>query len=147
MNIYEHESVNNKLFRLKEISKILDEMRPVSKEEFLKNTQLNSAAMFNLLIGITILLDTGQHILSQFAKKTPKNYKEVIQLLGQEKVVAEGFASQNEGMASFRNMLVHEYDKIDFELVYAYLQKAPDVFREFAKYFVEFIEKQETKNP
>ncbi len=144
MKLYEHESVNNKLFRLKEISKILDEIRPVTREEFLKDGKLNSAAMFNLLIGITIILDVGQHLLTQFAQRTAREYQEVVKFLGEEKIISVSLASENKRMASFRNMLVHEYDKIDLAQVHDYLQKAPDIFRQFARYFVEFIDKQET---
>lgn len=139
MKLYEHESVDNKLFRLKEISKILDEFRIAEKGDFVKDDKLNSAAMFNLLIGITIILDIGQHLLAQVAQRTAHEYKEAIRLLGEEKIISAEFAKQNEKMASFRNMLVHEYDKIDLEQVYNYLQKAPDIFRQFAKYFVEFM--------
>ena len=142
MKLYESESVDNKLFRLKEISKILDELRLVSKEKFVKDTTLNSSAMFNLLIGVTIILDVGQHLLTQFAQKTAREYKEVIRFLGEEKILPDAFVRDNEKMASFRNMLVHEYDKVDLNFVYEYLQKAPDVFREFARYFVEFMEKR-----
>lgn len=142
MKLYEHESVDNKLFRLKEISKTLDEIRPVAREEFLKDATLNSAAMFNLLVGITIILDVGQHLLTQFAQRTAREYQEVVKFLGEEKIISVSLASENKKMASFRNMLVHEYDKIDLAQVHDYLQKAPDIFREFAKYFVEFMEKQ-----
>ncbi len=147
MKLYEHESVDNKLFRLKEISKILDEIRTVSEGEFLKDTKLNSAAMFNLLIGVTIILDIGQHLLSQFAQRTAREYKDVVRFLAEEKIVSIELARENEKMASFRNMLVHEYDKIDMTRIHEYLQKAPDIFRQFAKYFVEFMEKQDGRNP
>jgi uncharacterized protein YutE (UPF0331/DUF86 family) len=142
MKLYENESVENKLFRLKETSKILDEIRVSSREEFLADAKLNGAAMFNLLIGITIILDVGQHLLTQVAQRTAHEYQEVIKFLGEEKIVPSEISTKNAKMASFRNMLVHEYDKIDLHFVYDYLQKAPDVFRGFAKYFVEFMEKQ-----
>lgn len=142
MKLYEHESVNNKLFRLKEICKILDESRMTPRDVFLKDHTLNGSAMFNLLIGITIILDVGQHLLTQFAQRTAKEYKEVVPLLAEEKIISREFGGENEKIPSFRNMLVHDYDKIDLNLVYEYLQKAPDIFREFAKYFVEYMDKQ-----
>ena len=143
MTLYEQESVDNKLFRLKEITKILDEIRAVPKEKFMKDAKENSAAMFNLLIGITIILDVGQHLLAQAAQRTAHEYKEAIKFRGEEKIIPASFAEENEKMASFRNMLVHEYDKVDLGQVHDYLQKAPDVFRAFAKYFVEFMENED----
>jgi len=44
-------------------------------------------------------------------------------------------------MARFRNKLVHIYEEVSLDEVYQNLQKAPDIFREFAKYFQEFLEK------
>ncbi len=38
-----------------------------------------------------------------------------------------------------------DYDKIDEAVVYEYIQKAPDIFRQFAKYFVEFLDKDKDK--
>ncbi len=141
MKFYEQESVDNKLYRLKEITKILDEARSIPREKFLNDAVQNGSAMFNLLIGITIILDVGQHLLAQKAQRTAHEYREVIKFLGEEKIISAEFADINEGMASFRNKLIHDYDTIDLDKVYDYLQKAPDIFRQFAKYYVEFMEK------
>jgi len=42
-------------------------------------------------------------------------------------------------MASFRNILVHEYAKINSKKVYENLQKAPDQFKAFIKEILEYI--------
>ena len=143
MIIYEKESVDNKLFRLQEMVKVLEEIRTSSKGEFLKDHKLYGAGMFNLMIGITIILDIGQHLLTRYAQRTAKEYKEVIAMLGEEQIITAEFAVANIEMAKFRNLMVHDYDKIDETMVYDYIQKAPDIFRQFAKYFVEFMDKQE----
>ncbi|MBU6390538.1 DUF86 domain-containing protein [Patescibacteria group bacterium] len=141
MKIYENESIESKLFRLKEIIKILEELSRSPKDKFVKEFQLNNLAMFNLLIGITIILDVGQHLLGKISGKTAEEYKEIVRMLGQEGIVPAKFAEANIDMAKFRNLMVHDYDKIDEAMVHDYLQKAPDVFREFAEYFVEFMDK------
>lgn len=52
------------------------------------------------------------------------------------------FADENKDMADFRNKLIHDYDRIDLARVYNYFQKAPDIFSGFARYYIEFLEKQ-----
>ncbi len=141
MKLYENESVESKLFRLKEIIKILEELSRSSKDEFVKDFKLNNLAMFNLLIGITIILDTGQYLLAKSTGKTAEEYKEAIRMLGEAGIISKEFALENADMAKFRNLMVHDYDKIDEAMVHDYLQKAPDIFRQFAKYFVEFMDK------
>ncbi len=142
MKLFEKESMNSKLFRLKEVIKILEEVSRSPKDEFVKDFKLNNVAMFNLLIGITIILDVGQHFLSKVVGKTAEEYKDVVRMLGESEIVPRQFADENIDMAKFRNFLVHDYDKIDEVKIHDYLQKAPDVFRAFAKYFVEFMDKQ-----
>ena len=57
-------------------------------------------------------------------------------------MITEAFAKENADMTKFRNLVAHDYDKITPEGIYESLQKAPDIFRQFAKDFVEFMEKQ-----
>lgn len=142
MTIYEKESVESKLFRLKEIIKVLEELSTSSREEFVADYKLNNVGMFNLMIGVTIILDIGQYLLTRYSQRTAKEYKEVVQFLGEENIIPPKFASENTEMAKFRNLLVHDYDKIDEALVYDYLQKAPDIFRSFAKAYVDFMERR-----
>ena len=139
MKPYESESIDNKLFRLKQIIEILDGLSKSSKDDFVKDYRLNNSAMFNLLIGITIILDTGQYLLAKSAGKIAGEYREVIKILGEENIVPKEFAVENENMARFRNLLVHDYDKIDELQVYDFIQSAPEIFRKFTKYFVEFM--------
>ena len=139
--------MNSKLFRLKDVIGILEKLSRSRKDEFVKKFELNNLAMFNLLIGITIILDVGQHVLSRRVGKTAEEYKEVVRMLGENGIVSKAFADENIDMAKFRNFMVHDYDKIDEAMVYDYLQKAPDVFHQFAKYFVEFMERRDVKNP
>ena len=71
-----------------------------------------------------------------------KNYAEIILILGETGVIPKTFAEDNKDMAKFRNLVAHDYDKITPEGIHANLQKAPDIFRRFAKYFVGFMEKR-----
>src|SRR3989344_4984852 len=107
--------------------------------------ELSDSGMFNLMIGITIILDIGQHLLTRYKQRTAKEYKEVINLLGKEKIVPLEFAEVNIEMAKFRNLMVHDYDKIDEAMAYDYIQKVPDIFRKFSKYFIEFLDKHKNK--
>lgn len=43
-------------------------------------------------------------------------------------------------MAKFRNLIIHEYGDVDVGKVYEYTEDAPEVFRQFAQYFNDFLE-------
>ncbi len=136
-------SINEKLFKLERAAEIVEEVREKGEKKFFADDITQGAAMFNLLVSIELIVDIGNHILSEMFQPA-KNYKDTILLLGKHKVIPESYAKENANMGDFRNKLVHDYSSIDPKKVYAYLQKAPDIFRQFAKYFVEFMEKHDT---
>lgn len=64
--------------------------------------------------------------------------KEII--LDRFKEMEDNLAQQIKPMAGFRNILVHEYLKIDRKRVYEYTSKIED-FRKFERYILEFLER------
>jgi len=135
-------SVEEKLKKLREIIDKLEELKKISYDQFINESIYPDATMRNLQVGVEAVVDIGTHMLSEIFQVKVSEYKEAIQRLGETGVVPRQFAKENADMAKFRNLLVHEYGDIDIAKVYAYLQKAPDIFRQFAKYYVEFLEKE-----
>lgn len=135
------QSIHEKLFKLQESVKILEELRAEGREAFFANRKNHDVATLNLFISIELITDIGNHIITEVFQKQAKNYKEIIALLGETGVVSSVFAKENEDMTKFRNLVAHDYGKLTPEGVYENLQKAPDIFRQFAKRFVEFMEK------
>lgn len=133
-------SVNEKLAKLDEVINLLKEYRKSSYEKFVSDQTIQGATMFNMIIGVEVIIDIGMHILSAIYHTTAREYKEVIEKLGEYEIVPEEFAKENANMAKFRNLVVHEYGAVKLDQVYENLQKAPDIFRQFAKYYVEFLE-------
>lgn len=136
-------SIEEKLNKLRECIDILENLKITPQAEFLKSKEKSGAVMHYLVIGIEVVVDIGQHILSEVFQTRGTSYEEIISKLGEAKVVPKKFAEENEGMARFRNLLIHEYIKVDLNKVYQNLQKAPDIFRKFAKYYLKFLEKYE----
>lgn len=136
------QAIREKLEKLEQATKSLEKYKKVPKEDFLINFTINSAAMYNMILGIEVIVDIGGHFLNVVYGVSPKEYKEVLEMLGEYEIVPEKFAKENIEMAKFRNLIIHAYMKIDLKKVYQNLQKAPNIFRKFAKYYLEFLEKQ-----
>lgn len=134
------ESIREKLIKLEKTIKLLERYKSVAREDFLVDFTVNSAAQHNLILGIEIIVDVGHHLLNEVFQAHPKEYQEVIEMLGEYEIVPEKFSAQNRGMAKFRNLIIHQYIKVDLKKVYRYLQKAPGIFRRFAGYYLEFLE-------
>lgn len=141
MKSIDKKSIQEKLEMLRVAIDKLEECKKASKEEFISDFKTSDSAMRNLVLGIEIIVDIGNHILNEVFQAHPKEYKEVIAMLGEYKVIPREFAKENMAMASFRNLLIHEYIKVDLKKVYQNLQKAPDIFRKFAKAYLKFLDK------
>lgn len=146
MSALNKSSIHEKLFKFQESVKILEELKAEGRAAFFSERKNQDVATLNMFVSIEFIVDIGNHIVTEVFQKQAKNYTEVIELLGTTGVVPEVFAQENKDMAKFRNVIAHDYGKLTAEGIYKNLQKAPDVFRQFAKYFVEFMEKQE-KSP
>jgi uncharacterized protein YutE (UPF0331/DUF86 family) len=136
--------LRDKLFKLNESIKIIEEL--LGRDEVIKDNILKSSLYFNLVISIEIILDIGNHILAESFNKPASNYQDIILGLGDKGVVPLDFAKDNQKMGDFRNKIIHDYDRIDDKQAYEYAVKAPEVFKSFAKSFVEFIDKENIKN-
>ena len=136
-------TIEEKLNKLQEAADHLDKYKGESEEDFLIDFTVNAAAMHYIVLGVEIIVDIGNHLLSEVYRTHPNEYREVLEALGEYDIVPENFAKENADMARFRNLIIHAYGKIDMKQVYQNLQKSPDVFRKFAECFVEFLEKNE----
>ena len=135
-------TIHEKLFKLQESVKILEELKAEGQKAFFSDRKTQDASTLNLFTSIEMITDIGNHIITEVFQKQAKDYKEIIFLLGETGVVPKKFAKENEDMTKFRNLIAHDYEKITPDGVYENLQKAPDIFRQFARYFVEFMDKQ-----
>ena len=129
-------SIKDKLFRLQESIKIIEEL--LVREDTMKDPIIKGSLYFNLVISIEIILDIGNHILAENFNKPGVSYADIILNLGEKGVIDNEFAKENEKMGDFRNKIIHDYDRIDDKLAYDYAQKAPVIFKTFSKFFIDF---------
>lgn len=135
------ETVNKKLVLLDEVLEKLQDIKALSRENFMSDFFIHDTAIRNLVLGIEIITDIGNHILLEVFHSSADTYKDVVLTLGETEVIPKEFAEENAQMADFRNLIIHAYGSLDMKQVYQNLQKAPNVFRKFAKCYVEFLEK------
>lgn len=82
MSAVDKNSIQDKLLKLQEAVNVLNELKSVSEQDFLKDLKTNGAAMFNMLVSIELIVDIGNHILAEVFQKPEKTYRDVILALG-----------------------------------------------------------------
>ena len=122
-----------KLQRLDEYLGYLKDIQKVNKKSFLKDYHFFGLAERYLQLSIEVVLDVGKLLLVEKNIERPENSREIFALLCDHKVFSKKLAQNLMGIAGFRNILVHDYEKIDREIVYEKLQENYDDFVKFKK--------------
>ena len=65
--------------------------------------------------------------------REPEDNRDVFKILGENKIISARLQKRLEDMASFRNLVVHSYAKIDNEIVFGILKKRLRDIEEFMK--------------
>lgn len=134
------EAIKERLKEIKENLILLDEIKKVPQKDFMGDIKLFKACERCLQISIQCLLDIAHYIIAQHKWDRASDNKEAIRSMAQHSVIPDDFAKKIMPMAGLRNLLVHEYIKIDPELIHKNLQNLED-FREFSRYILKYINK------
>lgn len=137
--------INKKLIenKLKELNRNLKQLRKyqgTTEEKLKKNIDKLWTIERGLQLSIQIILDIGNHILSEKGI-TVENYSEIFQELINAEIITEAYGNKIKGMAGFRNILVHEYADVDTKIIVNVLNNSLDDFEKFAFYINKHLEK------
>jgi uncharacterized protein YutE (UPF0331/DUF86 family) len=116
----------------------LGKYRNISFNEFQKDLSLVWIVEKGLEILIQNLLGIGAHLLASEIKNDWEDYGEVILKLGKHGVIPQEFSDQIKGMAGLRNILIHEYLRIDLNKLFDYLKYRLEDFIQFIRYIREY---------
>lgn len=94
-----------------------------------------------LHISIECIIDIANIIVSCLDIEKPDTYRETILALSKESILPVTFAKQIANMVSFRNILVHDYMKIDEDIMMDIIQNHLDDFALFIDYINKWINK------
>lgn len=137
-NISENK-IFEKLSLLDEYLSYLKDIQKVNKNSFLKDYHFYGLAERYLQLSIQTLIDVGQLIITEKQLSRPPEPQEIFSVLFNSKILSENLVNQLTGIVGFRNILVHEYGKIDREKVYEYLQNNIGIFEQYKKEVLKFI--------
>lgn len=111
----------------------LNDLKNVSKENFLSDYKYYLTAQRALEICINICIDIGNHIVSLNNKEKPETYVEIFEILAKSKIITSDLKEKLIKMVRFRNLLGHFYLEINHEIIYKILQNNLDDFNKFSE--------------
>jgi len=129
--------LRRKIGRVEEHLKRIKALPLQPLDSFGKDTITQDVLLFNLTQAIQNCIDIATHIVSDEAWGLPGTQREAFDLLGDNSVISKEQVELLVAMAGFRNRIVHEYEKINMDIVYEVWQKGVKDIESFCLSVVE----------
>lgn len=134
------EDILRKVEKLREYVDGLRSADDITWEKYQKNKRDRAFIERYIHMAIQIVFDITRHIISYNGWKVPEDYRETFTILAEGGVLPDEKVPDFQNMASFRNLLVHHYDKIDDEAVFGIFKNRLGDFDLFREYILEYLE-------
>ena len=128
-----------KLEELETYQEQLAEFAGISLNQYRGDWKSQRIVERTLQIMIETCADIAGHIISDGGMRAPKSYSDGFTVLKENGVIPDALLDSLVRMAKFRNVVVHQYDEVDAEVVIAILQKHLDTFREYRVQILQFL--------
>lgn len=141
--VFRKESILERLKKLEEVLSKLKEKELMKLEEYKRDTDSQWIVERGLELGSSMILDIGNHILAGVYRTVAEEYEEILEKLGEKRVISEGLYEELRGLGGFRNILVHGYLSLNPDLVYQHYKKALGSFPRFISEIEEWLARYE----
>lgn len=133
------ERIREKLVELTGYISDLKAQHGVIWDEFEKNTMLRRGIERTLQMSIECLLDVGNMLIAARKWPAPGSNRAVFEVLAQQGVIPAEALPHYTKMASFRNILVHEYTRVDPVIVYGVLKRGTADLERFRDHAAQYL--------
>lgn len=113
----DRELVLRKVAALEQYLSELDEFRDVTTAAYLADRKVQRIVERTLHLAIETCLDLAEHVIADRRLRVPTSHAEAFEILRDAGLVPDPLAGALAQMARFRNILVHDYARIDAERV------------------------------
>ena len=123
-------AVRARLLKLEEVISRLEELHAAGVNQDFRDIW---AVERGLQLAAEVVFDIGNHILSAHFGVSAEDYEDILEQLSRQDVISDALRGRLKGLGGFRNILVHDYLRLDPEVVTDKLTSSPVDFSEFAR--------------
>ena len=122
-----------KLESLRRCIKRIEDKTPATATELIQDEDTQDILVLNLTRSVQLCVDIGSHVISTSEEPAPQTMGDVFTTLGKLKIISEGTCQHLRKAVGFRNIAVHNYEAINWEIVFAICRKSLQDFSRFAQ--------------
>ena len=110
--------IENKISSIKKHLGTIERYKKYSREEIENNIDIKGAIERYLYLVAQATIDLAEAVISYKNFRKPSTMAESFHILHEEGVISQDLTEKMVGMTGFRNAIAHDYDKINYDLVY-----------------------------
>lgn len=114
----------------------------ITHEKYIVDVRMQRFVERTLQIAVESCLDIAHHIISDEGWREPNSYADAFVVLAENDVISASDAEVYRLMAQFRNKIVHYYEKVDPEQVFAVFAGHLGDFDSFVENVSDWVKKQ-----
>lgn len=137
------EKISRKLENLTEYIGYLKNYQNTTIDDLKNDPTLRGAVERYLHLSAECVIDIAEIMISELGLRKPEEYKESIDILGEAGIIPDKFAFYFSPVAGFRNILVHEYAKVDIAEVHRHLQNDIKDFEKYSQHIINYLNKMD----
>jgi uncharacterized protein YutE (UPF0331/DUF86 family) len=113
------------------------EKRNVDLDSFIKDIDRQESILFNIQTAVQNCIDIAAHIISEESFGVPGSTTEMLYILEKNGYLDNDLTQKMVKAVGFRNLIVHEYGKIELEQVYEISQNDINDLNEYLKAIIK----------
>jgi uncharacterized protein YutE (UPF0331/DUF86 family) len=127
----------NKAARIERCLQRIVEEYAGNKQNLVANQTKQDAIVLNLQRACETAIDLAMYVVSQRKLGVPQDSRDAFALLHTADILPPDLAQRMQRMVGFRNVAIHEYTRLNLEVVHALITKQLDDFRAFSSTIVK----------
>ena len=133
--------VDNKLNSLKRCLQRVETKIPRQQEAFHHDIDAQDIVSLNLQRAVQLCVDIAAHIMAQSDLTPPLSMAEGFEQLEKAGILTPQTSERMQKAVGFRNIAIHDYCSINWDIVYAVSTDHLDDFKNFAREIMEWMER------
>ena len=124
--------LSEKLESLRRCVQRIEQKTPLEIETLIQDADVQDILVLNLTRAVQLCVDIGSHIVSASGASAPKIMSEVFEILEELGAIAPPTCKAMQQAVGFRNIAVHNYDSIDWKIVWTICNESLTDFERFS---------------
>jgi len=108
-------------------------------QDFRTNFTVQDAIVLNIQRACEQSIDLANHIIKSKKLGIPQNARNSFEILFENEIISESLKSNLVKMVGFRNIAIHEYQKLDMDIVEFIIKNRLADFEEYSKTMLSLI--------